>query len=246
MLAVIVLSKDRPDLFRACADAVPVAPYLEYRLLVDNGESPGVNETSRDALHRDPAWAVLRGDAKVSFSLGNNQAERWLPPSVTHLLLLNNDCVLHPGCVHAMWEARGRAAIVGAKLFDPDGRVNHAGVVFDGQGWAQHLGRDMGPVMVPDDLATPAVTFACVLVDRSLWRQLGGLSELYWYCFEDVDFCLRAREAGARCLVPDAARATHAESSTRHKDTAAMNAGRYHRDWVDDGRVWRALYGSRP
>jgi GT2 family glycosyltransferase len=236
MLAAVVLSKDRPDLFRACADSVPRTPFLEYRLLVDNDTEPG--ETAREA-ESHPGWAVLRGGPHVSFSLGNNQAEKWLPDSVTHLLLLNNDCVLSPGCLEALWAARDTADVVGSFILSPDGRVNHAGVTFSPSGWPDHVGRGADPDRFTGDVTrVVAVTFACVLVRRDLWRRLGGLDEKYWYCFEDIDFCLRAREAGASVRVVRAAEVVHAESSTRGPETVGRNANRYRATWVLSGRVW--------
>ena len=43
-----------------------------------------------------------------------------------------------------------------------------------------------------------AVTGACLLVKTSVWDEMGGLDEAVAVAFNDVDFCLRVREAGYR------------------------------------------------
>jgi GT2 family glycosyltransferase len=44
------------------------------------------------------------------------------------------------------------------------------------------------------------VTFACVLIPRPLYHELGGLDEAYRNGYEDCDFCLRARQAGRQVV----------------------------------------------
>ena len=43
-----------------------------------------------------------------------------------------------------------------------------------------------------------AVTGACLLVKTSVWDEVGGLDEAFAVAFNDVDFCLRVRDAGYR------------------------------------------------
>jgi len=247
VLAVIVLSKDRPDLFRACAASVPGdAAYLSDKVLVQNGTD---GETVAAAAAA--GWQVIdtRG-ANLSFSAGNNLAARALGPHVTHLLLLNNDAVLHPGALDALWAARAEADVVGSFILDPEGKVDHAGVYFDCYLHGDHLGHglDPDPYFPPgQDLHNlPAVTFACAMVSRAAWDHAGGLDESYWYCCEDTDLCLRVREHGGAVMVARDAVVTHAASSTRDpKATADVAEALFSRRWRDTGRLLRAA-GTPP
>jgi len=56
---------------------------------------------------------------------------------------------------------------------------------------------------------------ACMLVEAGLWRELAGFSTVYGLAnYEDVDFCLRAREKGMRCVVVSGAQLLHHSHST--------------------------------
>ena len=63
-----------------------------------------------------------------------------------------------------------------------------------------------------------AVTGACLLVKASVWDEVGGLDEKFAVAFNDVDFCLRVRDAGYRVAWTPYARLTHYESKSRGGD----------------------------
>ena len=63
-----------------------------------------------------------------------------------------------------------------------------------------------------------AVTGACLLVKTSVWDKVGGLDEAFAVAFNDVDFCLRVRDAGYRIAWTPYARLTHYESKSRGGD----------------------------
>ena len=53
------------------------------------------------------------------------------------------------------------------------------------------------------------VSGSCLLTRRSLLETLGGFDEAFFLYEEDVDLCLRARQAGARIVLTPAARVIH-------------------------------------
>src|SRR5690606_16148425 len=110
---------------------------------------------------------------------------------------------------------------VGAMLYYPGDTIQHAGVVLGVHGVAAHLYCGMprgypghgGRARVTQSLS--AVTGACLVVRRELYRQLGGLDERLQVAFNDIDFCLRLREAGYRNVWTPFAELYHHESATR-------------------------------
>ena len=102
--------------------------------------------------------------------------------------------------------ARGRVGAVGAKLYYPDGRIQHAGVGLGLAGVAAPLHRGLqgdaegylGRARLAQDLS--CVTAACLLVRRSVFEAVGGFDESLAVAFNDVDLCLRIREAGWRVV----------------------------------------------
>ena len=63
-----------------------------------------------------------------------------------------------------------------------------------------------------------AVTAACLLVRSQVYDEMGGLDEGFTVAFNDVDFCLRVRDAGYRIIWTPYARLYHYESKSRGSD----------------------------
>jgi GT2 family glycosyltransferase len=72
------------------------------------------------------------------------------------------------------------------------------------------------------DRRVSAVTAACMLVKRSLYESLGGLDEAFAIALNDVDFCLRAGQAGACIVLAAGVEMYHFES---------MSLGRHYQGW---------------
>ena len=118
----------------------------------------------------------------------------------------------------------GGAAICGAELLYPDETLQHAGVVTGLGGYAghSHKYRKAGGSGYMFRAATvqdfSAVTGACLLVKTSVWDEVHGLDEAFAVAFNDVDFCLRVRDAGYRIAWTPYAQLTHYESKSRGGD----------------------------
>ncbi len=188
------------------------------RFLVNNG----VMERSLTATAKKHLWRVVNVDPETSFSAGNNRAAQL--SSTTWLLLVNDDLIPHPTMLERLWRRRSDADVMGVLALQSDGTVNHAGVRVLPR--LDHLGRGHQALLYqglpPQEV--DAVTFACALIRRSLWDGLNGLDECYWYGFEDIDFCLRAKSSESRILCNMEAVVQHDECGTRAR------GGEYERD----------------
>ena len=93
----------------------------------------------------------------------------------------------------------------------------------------KHRGRAdpgyFGRVMVHHDVS--AVTAACLVIRREVWDELGGLDERLSVAFNDVDFCLRVREAGHRNVWTPFAELYHHESPSRGEDVVPEKRARF-------------------
>jgi GT2 family glycosyltransferase len=65
------------------------------------------------------------------------------------------------------------------------------------------------------DHETTSVSGAFLCCRRSTFEDLNGFSEAFPNSFQDVDFCLRARARGMRCITAPGIRLLHFESATR-------------------------------
>ncbi|RYI17995.1 MAG: glycosyl transferase, family 2, partial [Acetobacteraceae bacterium] len=153
------------------------------------------------------------------------------------LLLLNNDIEVMAGdwlrelVSHAV---RPDVGAVGAKLLYADGTLQHGGVVTGAGGVAGHyrLGVPRGDAGHHGSLAmvreVAAVTAACMALRRETFASVGGFDAAHLaVAFNDVDLCLRIREAGGRILWTPFAELYHLESASRGEDVTAEKARRF-------------------
>jgi GT2 family glycosyltransferase len=71
------------------------------------------------------------------------------------------------------------------------------------------------------------VTAACLMVRKAVYDEVGGLDESFEVAFNDVDFCVRVREAGYTNLITPFARLYHYESKSRGLDESPEKRARF-------------------
>lgn len=126
--------------------------------------------------------------------------------------------------------------IAGSLMYFEDGRIQHAGHIYTG-GAAGHSGFGLPPDhpgtagMLLIEREVSGITAACALVPTDLFFDLGGLSSTLPVNYNDVDFSLKVRQAGYRCVVSPFARMYHYESSTREPGVTPYEFRELHARW---------------
>lgn len=225
LVSVVIPFQDGAELLRRAIEGLrSKAGYERFEvLLVDNlSWEPGTKALLARFV-KDERFRVVPYPEVFNWARLNNFAVR--QAAGDHVLFLNADVAgRSDGWLAAMLEHSQRPEVgaVGARLLYPDGRVQHAGVVLGlGEGVAWHAGcfcpgdrpGYLGHTKVVRDVS--AVTGACLMVRRDVFDQLGGFDETLAVAYNDVDFCLRARERGYRVLYTPLAELVHAESAWR-------------------------------
>ena len=138
------------------------------------------------------------------------------------VVVLNSDVEALPrwlACLQYAAYGIDRCGIVGARLLYPDGRVQFGGTVRnrDRPEWFDHRYRFKPGNWGPSEQLSPslAVTGACMYVRREVIERVGRLDERYGMAYEDVDWCLRAWQAGFAVVYFPSAKLVHHESVTR-------------------------------
>lgn len=235
-VTVIIPTRDRLPLLRTCLDSI--APAVDRCgadiLVVDNDSvDPDIIDYFADLARR--GVRTLRVEGPFNFSRLNNQACAVLDTDV--LCLLNNDI---EGTSDDWLEemlarlAEPDAGAVGALLTWPGGVVQHGGVVLGMNFAATHAFTDrfaddpgfLDQLRVAHECS--AVTAACLATRRSDYLAVGGMDEArFAVAFNDVDYCLRLRQAGKRIVFTPHAKLVHAESASRGADDRADRRGRF-------------------
>ncbi len=199
------------------------------------------------ALRQIKGVELVLGTENVGFTANANRGLRASDPE-RDVVLLNSDMEALPGWLAGLQYAATRqpdAGIVGARLLYPDGRIQFAGTVrnLGAPEWFDHRHRfkpaDWGPAWLTGP--TLAVTGACMYVRRELIERIGLLDEeRYSMAFEDVDWCLRAWEAGYRVLYSPVASLYHLESVTRGKELGERERASQEAFWARWGDFFDA------
>jgi len=161
------------------------------------------------------------------------------------LLLLNDDTeVTTPAWLESMVEFAQQEAIgaVGAKLFYPDGKIQHGGVMVLGgnPGHAFHGFDGDHPGYFCSNLVNRnylAVTAACLMIRKDVFDRVGGMDEIFPLNYNDVDFCLKVHEAGYRNIVTPYAQLIHYESLSR-------KPGLQPNEWETLNQKWRHYFAK--
>ena len=167
---------------------------------------------------------VTAAEGNVGFAANTNRGLRASDPE-RDVVVLNSDVEALPRWLECLQYAAYRyedGGIVGAQLQYPDGRIQFGGTVRnrDQPEWFDHRYRFKPRGWGPADQTSPAiaVTGACMYVRREVIERIGLLDERYAMAYEDVDWCLRAWQAGFRVLYFPSAQLIHHESVTRGTD----------------------------
>lgn len=219
MIQVIIPVYNGLDLLKKCIVAVRSNTHIDYELLVADDNSPDTGIKRYCKKERIPI--IQNGSGTQGFPHNCNWAAK--QSDSEFICLLNSDTEVMSGWLGAMKDEmyEPSVGIVGAKLIYPmekgdpwGGTIQHAGVARNGRGMPYHIHRGISPRARCVNVLTEcnAVTFACALIRRKTWDDLGGLDEGYvGGQFEDISFCWTARDAGWRVIYTPRAVALHLE-----------------------------------
>ena len=224
-VSVVIPTRDRAALLERCIRSLrdhTDYPAVEI-VVVDNGSVEPEALSLLDRLGREGCRILCR-PGPFNWSGLSNDGVRASSGDI--VVLMNNDVeCIETGWLGEMVSAclRPGVGVVGALLRHGDGRVQHAGILVGPGPHAAHARAD-GALASARLQNFAAVTGACMAFRRSVFDGLGGLEAAALpVTWNDIDFCLRAREAGLRVLLAQRAVLLHAECGTRTPDASAEN-----------------------
>jgi GT2 family glycosyltransferase len=217
---------------------VETSTYESYEIVcvvddsVDEPVLKALREIAGDRLR------LVRFERPFSFSAKINLGT--IRSKGEHLLLLNDDMeVVTPNWIErlVMYSEQPEIGAVGARLLNEDGRLQHAGVMFR-QGRPGHIykgfSRDFAGygnnVLVANNYL--AVTGACLMTRREVFKEVGGLTTLLPVNYNDVDYCLKQWSSGRRVVYDPDTVLYHFESASRPIEVAEWEIERIADRWL--------------
>ncbi|XGA79198.1 glycosyltransferase family 2 protein [Halomonas sp. CH40] len=257
LVSLLVPTRDGVDILRPCVDRIlQLTSYRHFELLILDNQStcPQTLAYLADVEARDSRVRVLRWNHPFNYSAINNFGVRHANGDI--IGMVNND--IEP--INGDWLSemvgqvlRPDIGCVGAKLYYPNGTLQHGGVILGLGGVAGHAHRFFprqaegycGRLKLTQNLT--AVTGACLLVRRDVFEEVGGLNEQKLaVTFNDVDLCLKVYKAGYRNLWTPYAELYHHESISRGADNTPKKRTRRLREMAYMRRTWSDLLNHDP
>jgi GT2 family glycosyltransferase len=225
LVSIIIPTRDHVDDLRACLNSIyGKTAYNNYEvIIVDNGSVDPATLQYLEELRVQKQVTIIRDDSEFNYSYLNNLGVDAAKGEI--ISLMNNDIVadapewMTEMVSHAM---RPEVGAVGCRLVYPDNTLQHAGIILGLGGLAAYSHRCIprsspgyfGRAMLIQSMS--AVTAACLFVRKSAYLEVGGLDEKNLaVAYNDVDFCLRLKEAGYRNIFTPYAELIHHESKSR-------------------------------
>jgi GT2 family glycosyltransferase len=235
-LSVIIVNWNAKDhLLRAISsiESGTSAVHLEI-IVIDSGSFDGCGEAIQK-LH--PRIRFIQSDGNIGFAKANNQAFQIARGET--LLFLNPDTEVHGDAIQTLYTYLNSFAVVGVvgpKLLSSNGSIDEASIrafpTVLNQVLESNALRKLFPRCglwgmqrlqsnVPGEV--DAVSGACLMVKRKLFEKVGMFSTHYFMYSEDMDLCLKVRQAGfSTHYVPSAVVVHHGGASSSKAEVSCF------------------------
>ncbi|MDO4523096.1 MAG: glycosyltransferase [Eubacteriales bacterium] len=228
LISIIIPNKDHIQELDKCLKSIysrSSYPNFEVLVVENNSEEASTFAYYRELETQFSDTRVITWDGEFNYAAINNFAAKQAKGE--YLLFLNNDTeVISKNWMEEMLGICRQSAVgaVGAKLFYPDGSVQHAGVIVG-------LGRVAGHLFIGQDGENQgymrraglcqnlsAVTAACMMTKKEAFRRCGGFDEKLRVTLNDVDYCMKLTDVGYQVVYTPYAQLFHYESKSRGQE----------------------------
>ena len=226
LISIIIPNQDHALDLRKCLDSIlPKTTYPNFEIvLIENGSKEHETFELYEQLKDNPKIHLVKWDHPFNYSSMNNWAAEQANGQV--ILFLNNDIqVINADWLEQMLQfaIRPDVGAVGAKLYYPDGTIQHGGIVIGIGGIAGHAHKYFPKnhpgyfrqLVLPHNVS--AVTAACLMIRKEVFEEVNGFDKNYPRAFGDVDLCLNVLQKGYLNVWTPYAELYHYESKTRGK-----------------------------
>lgn len=196
--SIVILTHNELAYTRQCVESILAFTDEKFELVfVDNGSTDGTVNYLRSL----PDAAVIANPENRGFPAGCNQGIR--AAKGAQILLLNNDTVVTTGWLDKLLgalETDPRIGVVGPSSNNVSGEQQIA-VTYDDLTGLDGFAWELGKTNAGQTADTDRLVGFCLLVRRAVIESIGLLDERFGIgCFEDDDYCKRARLAGYRVV----------------------------------------------
>jgi GT2 family glycosyltransferase/glycosyltransferase involved in cell wall biosynthesis len=245
-VAIVIPTYGPPDYALAAIKSLRATTRRHrVRIIVADDGSPPEHLARLEAAR---GIELIRGKEQRGFAANANRGLRAVEAD-EDAVLLNSDVIAHKAWLERLQYGASlepRAGIVGPKLLYRDGTIQSAGSIRNpgAPEWFDHAHRFKPGTYPEANVPAPylAMTGAALYIKREVIDAIGYFDEGYGMAYEDVDYCLRAWEAGFQVLYYPYASLTHLEAKTRGEEQGQRELASQQRFWDR----WSPWFEERP
>ena len=257
LVSILIPTKDHIEDLAKCVDSIEsISTYSNYEIIViENNSTEKETFDYYKLLEKkyENVKVVVWDETGFNYSKINNFGFKCAKGE--YIVLMNNDIeVLTPTWIEEMlmFTQRSDVGAAGMMLYYPDDTIQHAGVIIGiggdpemavaGHSHKYFRRGDYGyasRLTIAQNLS--AVTAACLMVRADVYKEVGGLDETFAVAFNDVDFCLKIRDAGYLIVWTPYAEAYHYESKSRGLETTPEKVARFNSEINNFLGKWKGV-----
>ena len=246
-ISIVIIDKGNADLLQACVDSVLVkTAYPEYEILIIKSRSASDSSIADTAaFEKDEHINTLTWEggyersSMINFGAEHAKGE--------YLLFLDSDTeVITEGWLKILITdmKRNNTGAAGAKLLYPDETIEHAGIVVGRDGvigypFAGHDRNDTNfgcRALLQQNVN--AVSATCMIVSKRVFEMVDGFDRSLKAVYDDVDFCLKVREAGSDIIYEPTVELYHNVPKSGYKQYNAKKKRRAEQEYEYVRNKW--------
>ena len=228
-VSILIQNKDNVGVLKRCINSIfRFTSYENYSIIVvDTGSVDPETLRYYDSLSDNRKVSISEHKNEIGLSAINTSMDK--TDSEYIIFLDNRTEVISPDWITAMIEIcqRREVGAVGALLYYSNDTIHHAGLIIDiedgGGYYPKYIRRDshgyFRRMKIIQNLS--AVSSACMMTKKTIFKEVGGFDEYFSPAFSDVDYCLKIREKGYLVVYTPYAELYHHESKNMvYKDNS--------------------------
>lgn len=201
---------------------------LNYEIVVVDNKS---QDNSIQKLEKINNIKLIKSDENNGFASGNNIGIKYaIENGAQYILLLNNDTIIEKNAISILEEQlnnHNELGIIGSRIMYYDNKelINYCGGEIDWlkatsihNNYKQKFNNNMEKFFY-----TNFITGCCMLIKKEVFEKVGYLPEEYFMYYEDVDFCVRVKEAGYKLGIDTSSVIYHKVSASSGGEESAFS-----------------------
>jgi len=248
LVSIIIPTKNNKKLLKKCINSIlEKTNYSNYEILIVNNNSDDESTLNYlEKIKQNDNIRVLVDKREFNFSAINNNAVENIKGELICFLNDDTEVISHNWLTEMLSIAlQPGVGVVGARLWYPNNTLQHGGIVLGIGGIGSHAHKflDKGEhgyfnrAELIQEFS--AVTAACMLIPKKIFKQVGGFNETSLaISFNDVDLCLKIRVLNYRVVWTPFAELYHHESVSRGTDDTEEISPRFQSEIEFMNKTW--------